>query len=520
LEDALPVDHPVRHVDAILRSEAFQETFRDWENEYLLLEGKPPYHPRFLAGLYLYGMLNRIRSSRQLEASCHNRIDVKWLMSGQCPDHSTIAAFVNKHGKRLRSLFRDVVKVADRAGLVKLDQVAIDGTKIEADAGKGSVHKEESIQKHLGKLDEQIAKLEAEWQANEKQEESLLGDVVPWTPKAHDSMERRLSRMKKEQERLNQALKEIGRRREENVEAGAKPPKAIASVTDPESRVMPDKEGKSKPNYNAQLAVDTAHGVVVAAQVNDEAVDTGQLTPMLKEVEQQCGRLPQEASADSAYNSGPELAALEEMKVAGFLPDSGEGSGPKKGKSPEEEKKTEEALAAVQRGEALSVEQASALPQDDQGRIDKSAFTYDAEKDAYRCPMGQMLTFVRSSQDRKKSGVMIRRQYGDCAACAACPLARLCCKDPSKGRMINRDQYEAHRERLRARMNSEEGRQKYKKRRETVEPRIGWAKRGLGVRRFMRRGLEAVTTEWSLVATAMNVAILLKNWEQVMRVIG
>jgi len=279
-------------------------------------------------------------------------------------------------------------------------------------------------------------------------------------------------------------------------------------------------EGKSKPNYNGQLAVDTEHGVVVATQVNDEPTDSGQLTPMLKEVEQQCGRLPAEVSADSQYNTGPELAAVEAMKVVGFLPDSGECSGPRKGKNPEEQKKTEEALAAVRRGEAITVEQAAALPQDDRGRIDKSVFPYDAEKDEYRCPRGQTLKYVRSSQDRKKSGVVLRRQYGGCAACSTCPLASRCCHDPQKGRMINRDQYEEHRERLRARMNSEEGRQRYKKRRETVEPRIGWAKRGFGVRRFLRRGLEAVSTEWSLLATAMNLSILLKHWEKVMAVIG
>jgi transposase len=322
LEDALPVDHPVRHVDHILHSESFRETFRDWENDYMLSEGKPPYHPRYLSGLYLYGMLTGVRSSRKLEAAGYNRIDVIWLMAGQCPDHATIAAFVKDHGKPLRRLFRDVLKVADLAGLVKLEQVAIDGTKIEADAGKGSVHKEESIQKYLGKLDEQIEK------------------------------------------------------------------------------------------------------------------------------------------------------------------------------------------------------QAALLPKDRDERIDKPAFTYDAENDTYGCPMGQTLKYVHSSQDRKKSGVMIRRQYGNGTACAMGPIASLCCKDPKKGRTINRDQYEEHRERLRARMNSEEGRQKYKKRRETVEPRIGWAKRGLGVRRFMRRGLEAVTTEWSLVATAMNAAIRLRNWEKVMPVIG
>src|SRR5690349_2673315 len=87
LEEAIPMDHPVRHVDVLLKSAAFADTFRDWESGYVLLEGQPPYHPRDLAGLYMYGMMNRLRSSRQLEAACYNRLDVIWLMSGQRPDH-------------------------------------------------------------------------------------------------------------------------------------------------------------------------------------------------------------------------------------------------------------------------------------------------------------------------------------------------------------------------------------------------------------------------------------------------
>jgi transposase len=99
LEDAIPADHPVRLFDELLHSAAFAKTFAEWEGQYDLQEGQPPYHPRDLAGLYLYGMLHRLRSSRQLESACYNRLDVIWLLSGQTPDHSTIAAFVTNHGK-------------------------------------------------------------------------------------------------------------------------------------------------------------------------------------------------------------------------------------------------------------------------------------------------------------------------------------------------------------------------------------------------------------------------------------
>ena len=97
LDDAIPPADRVRKFAEILATDVFQQTFRALERDYHLLDGKPPYHPKCLASLYLYGMMDGIRSSRKLEAACKNRIDVIWLMEGQCPDHSTIAGFVKRH---------------------------------------------------------------------------------------------------------------------------------------------------------------------------------------------------------------------------------------------------------------------------------------------------------------------------------------------------------------------------------------------------------------------------------------
>jgi len=174
LADALPPDHPVRQVDRLLRSSAFAALFREWEGDYVQIDGQPAYHPRDLAGLYLYGMLNRLRSSRQLQMACWNRLDVIWLMSGQKPDPSTIAAFVTRHAERLRGLKRSVLEVGMRAGLVKLEHAAVDGTNVAADAGRGRVCSQESIERQVARLDEPIAALEAEWAANEKKETGLL----------------------------------------------------------------------------------------------------------------------------------------------------------------------------------------------------------------------------------------------------------------------------------------------------------------------------------------------------------
>ena len=238
----------------------------------------------------------------------------------------------------------------------------------------------------------------------------------------------------------------------------------------------------------------------------------GVMPPMLSQVEEHCGRKPDQVSADSQYNTGPELKALEEQGVVGYLPDNGKPS-----EAPRGQEAQAEALAADQSGQALTEAQWAALPKDGKGRIEKEAFRYDAETDVYRCPMGQELGFLRNSQKQQKSGTVIRAQYGGCSSCATCPRAGMCCENPRQGRIVNRDQYEEYRERLRARMKTETGRLRYRLRSPTIEPRFGHIKRGLGVRRFMRRGLEAVRTEWSMICTAVNMGILLRHWSEVLK---
>lgn len=512
LDDAVPDDHQVRHLDVLLGSAAFAKTFREMELRYALNRGKPPYHPRNMAALYLYGMLHRLRSSRRLEDACHARLDVIWLMQGQTPDHSTIADFVSKHGKALRKLFRDGLRILIQAGLVKLSHVAIDGSKVQANAGKNSVRGEKKIRSWQTHLDEKIAVLEQEWAENEKREADLFGENNPWTTSSGKDAEKALAKLKRKQEKLQQALAQIERRQEAHV--GSTPPKRIASTTDPDSRSMKDKEGRSKPNYNTQVGVDDACGAIVAADVNDEPEDSGQLTPMVDQVIANCGDKPESVSADSQYNTGSDLAAMEDRKIDCYLPDAGRNS-----EATSLPAEAQEALSRIHEGQALNEPQWAALPRNTHGLIDRSAFVYDDQKDEYRCPAGQTLVYLRTNQDKKKWGTAKRRRYGGSAACAGCAHATLCCKNPNKGRMLGRDQYEDHRERLRCRMATEAGRATYKRRKYTVEPRIGHIKHNLGVRQFLRRGLEQVKTEWMMVCTVVNLGILLRHWDEVVTVL-
>lgn len=524
LDDAVAADHPVRLFERIIRGQAFAAFFQDCRREYVLVDGRSPYDPRDIVSLYLYGMQHRIRSSRQLEAACWNRVDVMWLMRKQTPDHSTIAGFVARHQDRLRGLFRQSIKVAASAGLVKLKHVSGDGTKLEADAGRGSVRSAKRLEAEKAECQAQQARLEAEleasasaaadaceaeWSANEQKEQVFWVDQTPGRqPAGPQEAKDARQRLRKKQERIDAALAAIEKRRQQAEASGGKAPREIASTTDPDARVMPDKQGKSRPGYNAQIVVDAEAGVIVAQDVNDRPEDMGQMTPMLEQVKEMTGQLPEEASFDSGYANGSELKALQEMGVRGYLPETGQNSGSVRGPLSEARAKTAAALEAARQAEALTPEQFAALPRD-HGKFDKSAFTYDPARNAYRCPAGHALPVLRHSQDRKTHATVHRTQYGGSPACASCPHASDCCKNAARGRTVNRDEFEDDRQRMRERMSSEQGRARYRLRAQTVEPRFGFIKHVLGIRRFMRRGVAKVKTEFSLICAAVNIKTLM-----------
>jgi transposase len=502
LDDALPAEHPARLLDELFRSQQLASVFAEWEQRYDLTLGKPPYHPRIMASLYVYGMLNRIRSSRQLEAACHNRIDVIWLMSGVKPDHSTIAQFLADHKEQVRWLFRAVVRVGIKAGLVRMEHQAVDSTTIEASAGRGSVHSRETIKKKEAELEKQIADLEVQFEDNEKREGMLEG---AWFGPSASTPTGQLARRQEQRQRMHEALATIERREAEPRQSGARPPRPIASTTDPDCRVMKDKEGRRKPNYLAQMAVDAASGMITATDVSDSPNDCGLLTVMLGRIEEECGSLPAEVSADAGYNTGRELeklAGIEELTA--YVDDKSDGVRGNDAKA---------AVQAVREGRTLSLQQLESLPREKDGSFHRSAFAYDAASDSYRCPAGERLRRFRAGTRSDRHGTYSRMRYAS-EACSSCALASQCVRSKRKSgryREINRTEFEDLKETMRARLASEEGKQRYALRAGTVEPRIGTAKSVQGVRKFLRRGLASVQTEWILTCIALNVQILLNH---------
>lgn len=295
--------------------------------------GRPPYHPAMMVKLLVYGYCIGKMSSRKIEQATYDDVAFRVLSCNQQPDHDSIAEFRRRHLKELGKLFLQVLQLCQRAGLVKLGHVAIDGTKIKANAAKRESLTYERMCKAEKKLEAEVIQLLSEAQRIDDEEDGTYGkgnrgDELPEELRKRETRLARIRELKAELEReakeaakrelaLKEEQKAAKARGEEVVkkqhkrkwtknETGEVIPKAKVqrNLTDSDSRMMKDSITKSfLQGYNAQIAVDQQAQIIVAASVVQQANDIEQLVPMLNEVEQNVGRKPEEATADAGYFS-------------------------------------------------------------------------------------------------------------------------------------------------------------------------------------------------------------------------
>ena len=296
--------------------------------------GRPPYHPLMMVKLLVYGYCIGKVSSRKLEQATHEDVAFRVLACNQHPDHDSIANFRQLHLSELAGLFVQVLKMCERAGLVKLGHVAIDGSKLRANASK---HKAMSYERMGVKEQQLVAEVERLLKAAEETDcaedkrygQGVRGDELPAELARRESRLRKIREAKasleaeaKEQAKAAAAAVEAKlaarKQREEetgkktrgrapqvvNVEAAKPEPKAQRNFTDPESRIMKDgATGSFEQSYNAQIAVDGQAQIIVAATLTQAANDKQQLVPVLAEVKTNIGRWPEKVTADSGYFS-------------------------------------------------------------------------------------------------------------------------------------------------------------------------------------------------------------------------
>ena len=302
--------------------------------------GQPPFDPRLMTALLLHGYASGIYASRRMARAAVERADFMMIVAGDAPDFRTISEFRRRHLKALSALFVQVLRLAEKAGLVKLGHVALDGTKIRANASKHKAMSYERMKKREAELKAEVDRWLAAAEAADREEDKLYGD------RRGDEMPDWVSDKQKRLEKIRQAKAELeaeakaAAAAEEKARAAAQdkrraaggkkpgrppaPPKATPdgkaqrNFTDAESRILKTKDGYIQ-GYNAQAAVDGGHQIIVAQTLTNSSSDQAQLAPMLDGIRANLGRNPDELSADAGYCSHANLRTLQRRRIAAYI---------------------------------------------------------------------------------------------------------------------------------------------------------------------------------------------------------
>lgn len=328
VQDLVPSGHLAHFVrDTVREGLDLREILKQYGEE----RGYPPYHPVMMVALLLYAYCRGIYSSRKIAKACEERVDFMAVTALQKPDFRTVSDFRKRHLKALTGLFGQVLKLCREAGLVKLGHVALDGTKIHANASRHKAMSYGRMKEAEKQLAAEVAKWFEEAERIDALEDELYGadqrgDELPeWVKnKQHRLAKIRAAREALEAEAKAKEAAASRRRggskrgRPRKHPAGVPKPEAQRNFTDPESRIMKTPLGFEQ-CYNAQAAVDHVSQVIVGERLTNCATDRNELVPMLEEVEKNLGGAPRELSADADYNSEANLRELEERNIRGYL---------------------------------------------------------------------------------------------------------------------------------------------------------------------------------------------------------
>jgi transposase/signal recognition particle subunit SEC65 len=316
LSDWVPEKHLARFVGELVDGLDLSGIEDTYDEE----RGYPPYHPRMMVKVVLYAYATGTYSSRRIEAKLEDSVAFRFLAAGNEPDFRTISDFRKRHGEALTALFGQVLRLCRKAGLVKLGRVAVDGTKIKANASQHkamSYGRMKSTEAQLQREADELLRRaeEADEEEDRRYGKDKRGDELP------EELAHRESRLKK----IREAMAELQAEAKERARAEGKDPrdaepgdKAQRNFTDPESSIQ--KQGRNYiQGYNAQVAVDEQAQVIVSQHVTAIAPDVNELIPVVKRISIVLKRKPKQVLADAGYWSEANVDALEKMGIDPFI---------------------------------------------------------------------------------------------------------------------------------------------------------------------------------------------------------
>jgi transposase len=323
LRDWLPENHLAWFVSDVVEQLDLSAIHAVYEKE---LRGQPPYDPRMMAKLLVYGYCVGVYSARKIQQRLVEDVAFRVLAAGNSPDFRTISDFRKIHLQALESLFEQVLKIVLETGTMKLGRVALDGTKVKANASKHKAMSYDRMKEQEKLIRAQVKEMLARAEATDAEEDARYGK-----DKRGDELPAELQRRETRLKRIREAKKAVEERARQKAEAegksagGAKPDaKAQYNFTDPESRIMKSNEGFVQA-YNAQVAVEPDFQLIVGQAVTQAANDKEQIVPMIETIEAQSGQRPEEILADSGYCSEQNLEHLEsaeepERRIEAYIP--------------------------------------------------------------------------------------------------------------------------------------------------------------------------------------------------------
>jgi transposase len=440
VESYVSTDDPVRAYDAFVDAMDFNELGIAIKPHQI---GCPSYDPRTMLKLLVYGYSYGIRSSRKLERATLHNVSFMWLMGGLKPDHKTIAEFRRNNKSALRGVLKQCARLCLKLNLISGNTLFVDGTLIRANASIKNSWTRQRCKKVLNKVDKKIEAILAECESVDREEQ----DQTSMVKMNQDLKDSQILKTK-----VKNILKEL-----------KKEGKNSLNTTDPEC-VRTNGVHGSHAGYNAQSVVDEKYGLIVSSDVISENNDTGQFAEQVDQANKTLGEKCQVACADAGYSNTDELEKVNAQNIKVVVPSKRQAS--RKKLKP----------------------------------FDIEHFYYDAEKDQFLCPEGQILPYSYLNKKGKTRIYSIPRGF----ICQQCRYFGICTKS-SRGRSVSRLIREEAREKFEAQYKQPESQAIYKLRQEKVELPFGHIKRNLKVDAFLLRGKEGAKAEMALLSSCFNI---------------
>lgn len=443
LNDAVDAENEARLIDAFVNSLNLQE-FGFYLDQ--VENGRPAYHPADLLKLYIYGYLNKIRSSRCLEKECKRNIEVMWLLKCLKPDHNTISNFRRDNPKAIKKVFRQTVRIARYFNLIGGTLIAGDSTKLRAQNSKKNNFNQKKIDRHLEYIENKLAeynKALAESDGDKKKE-------------IEDEIEKQKQR-KKGYKKIEKQLKQSGQTQ--------------ISTSDPDSRHQITRNNITEVAYSAQTSVDAKNYIPIDYKITN-ANDKKAMGNMLQRTKAILGHNSFTALYDKGYHTGSELAIADTLNIPAIVaipPFSGASHAPNR-------------------------------------NYDVEHFNYDPETDSYTCPQGHSLTTSGYWHQAKNSMGQTSYRFRNYTTkqCKKCKVRPLCTKSAANGKQVRRSEFAKNIENNRKRVTESE--KLYKRRQAIVEHPYGTIKRQWGFNYIItKKYIERAEADFGFTMTAYNL---------------